>query len=225
TNDGTDTDPGKITVQCPNVNVVKTPNDGQVNARDGASFSIVVANAGPGTATNVTLSDPLPVGLTWIFGSVTGDVAGLTCSVSPGPGAQTLSCTHTSMTAGQSFTVTVTTTTTSAQCAAYPNLATVDAVNEPDSAAYTDDNTDPGKITVNCPDVQALKTADKSPVNAGDPIGFTVTSKNNRHGTAPGANRSAPLPAGITWSIDGAANGWKLVGNALTFGPADLAPG
>jgi uncharacterized repeat protein (TIGR01451 family) len=225
TNDGTDTDPGKITVQCPNVNVVKTPNDGQVNAGDAASFSIVVSNAGPGTATGVTLSDPLPTGLTWLFGSVTGDIIGLTCAVSPGPGPQTLSCTHTSMAAGQSFTVTVTTTTTSAQCAAYPNLATVDAGNEPDTAAFTDDDTDPGKITVNCPDVQALKTADKSPVNAGDPIGFTVTIKNNGTGTAYGATGSDTLPTGITWSIDGAANGWSIVAGVLTFGPADLAPG
>src|SRR4029078_220053 len=97
--------------------------------------------------------------------------------------------------------------------------------NEPDTAAFTDDNTDPGKITVNCPDVQALKTADKPPVNAGDPIGFTVTIKNNGTGTAYGATGSDTLPAGITWSIDGAANGWQVVGHAVAFGPADLAPG
>ncbi|MGK2849572.1 MAG: DUF7507 domain-containing protein [Candidatus Limnocylindrales bacterium] len=224
-NDGTDTDPGKITVLCPDVNVVKTPNDGQVNAGDPASFSIKVTNAGPGTATGVTLSDPLPAGLSWALGTITGDTTGVTCAVTGAAGSQTLNCADTSMTAGQSFTVTVTTTTSSAQCATFPNVATVDATNESNDASVTDDNTDPGAITVNCPDVQALKVADKSPVNAGDQIGFTVTIKNNGTGTAYGATGTDTLPSGIAWSIDGAANGWSIVAGVLTFGPADLAPG
>ncbi len=225
-NDGTSQNPGQVTVQCPDVNVVKTPNDGQVNAGDAASFSIVVSNAGPGAAIGTTLSDPLPAGLTWALGTVTGDTDGVTCQVTGAVGSQTLSCADSNlMTSGQSFTVTVTTTTTAAQCATYPNVATVDATNESNNPTVTDDNTDPGAITVNCPDVQALKTADASPVNAGDPIGFTVTIKNNGTGTAYGATGSDTLPAGITWSIVGPANGWSLVGNSLTFGPADLAPG
>ena len=32
-------------------------------------------------------------------------------------------------------------------------------------------------------------------------------------------------PAGINWTIDGAANGWSIVAGVLTFGPADLAAG
>ena len=129
------------------------------------------------------------------------------------------------MTAGQSFTVTVTTTTSALQCATYPNIATVDAANESDDPSVTDDNTDPGAITVNCPNVKALKTSDKSPVNAGDPIGFTVTIQNTGTGTAYGATGSDTLPAGIDWTIDGAANGWSIVAGVLTFGPADLAAG
>ena len=229
TNDGTDTDPGKITVLCPDVNVVKTPNDGQLNASDAASFSIVVSNAGPGTATGVSLSDPLPAGLTWALGTITGataaDTEGVSCSVTGPVGTQVLSCSDASMASGRSFTVTVTTTTSSSQCATYPNVATVDATNESNDPSVTDDNTDPGSITVNCPDVQAIKTADASPVNAGDQIGFTVTIKNNGLGTAYGATGSDTLPAGIAWSIDGPANGWSISDGVLSFGPADMAAG
>ena len=229
TNDGTDTDPGKITVLCPDVNVVKTPNDGQLNASDAASFSIVVSNAGPGTATGVSLSDPLPAGLTWALGPITGataaDTEGVSCSVTGPVGTQILSCSDASMAAGRSFTVTVTTTTSSSQCATYPNVATVDATNESNDPSVTDDNTDPGSITVNCPDVQAIKTADASPVNAGDQIGFTVTIENNGLGTAYGATGTDTLPAGIAWSIDGPANGWSISDGVLTFGPADMAAG
>ena len=225
-NDGTSQNPGQVTVQCPDVNVVKTPNDGQVSAGDPASFAVVVSNAGPGAAVGLVLNDPLPAGLTWALGTVTGNTDGVSCSVTGPVGSQVLACSDANlMTAGQSFTVTVTTTTTAAQCATYPNVATVDATNESDNPTVTDDNTDAGAITVNCPDVQALKVADASPVNAGDQIGFTVTIKNNGTGIARGATGTDTLPAGITWSIDGPANGWSLVGNSLTFGPADLAPG
>ena len=226
TNDGSDTDPASVVVNCPDVNVVKTPNDGQFNAGDPASFSIVVTNAGPGIATNVSLSDPLPGGLTWTLGTVSGaDAANVTCGVTGAIGAQTLTCSDASMAAGETFTVTVTTTTSSATCAVFPNVATVDAINEPNTDAYTDDNTDPGAITVNCPDVQALKTAGASPVNAGDAITFTVTIKNNGAGTAYGATGSDLLPAGIDWAIVGDADGWSIVAGSLVFGPADLAAG
>jgi|GEM_PF-2483211 len=225
TNDGSDSDPASVVVNCPDVNVVKTPNDGQFNAGDPAAFSIVVSNAGPGTATGVSLSDPLPAGLAWALGTVSGDTTGVSCAVTGATGSQTLTCSDASMASGQSFTVTVTTTTSSATCATFPNMATVDAANEPNSEAYTDDNTDPGSVTVNCPDVQAIKDADASPVNAGDPIGFTVTIQNNGTGVAKGATGSDVLPAGIAWSIDGAANGWSIVAGSLVFGPTDLIAG
>ena len=214
-------------MQCPDVSVVKTPDNGQVNASDPASFSIVVSNAGPGAAAGLVLNDPLPAGLTWALGTVTGNTDGVTCAVSPGPGVQTLTCSDSNlMTSGQSFTVTVTTTTSAAQCATYPNVATVDATNESNAASVIDDNTDAGSITVNCPNVKAIKTADASPVNAGDPIGFTVTIQNTGTGLAKGATGTDTLPAGITWAIDGAANGWSIsAGGVLTFGPADLAAG
>ena len=226
TNDGTHENPGQITVLCPDVSVVKTPNNGQVNASDAASFSMLVSNAGPGAASGLVLSDPLPAGLTWALGTLTGNTDGVSCSVTGSVGSQVLSCSDSNlMTAGQSFTVTVTTTTSALQCATYPNIATVDAANESDDPSVTDDNTDPGAITVNCPNVKALKTSDKSPVNAGDPIGFTVTIQNTGTGTAYGATGSDTLPAGIDWTIDGAANGWSIVAGVLTFGPADLAAG
>ena len=53
------------------------------------------------------------------------------------------------------------------------------------------------------PDLQISKTADASPVNAGDPIGFTITVTNAGSGTATAATLNDPLPGGtgIDWSI------------------------
>ena len=51
-----------------------------------------------------------------------------------------------------------------------------------------------------------MKTADASPVNAGDQIGFTVEVQNTGTGTATGVKLTDPLPAGsgtgVTWVVD-----------------------
>ena len=50
------------------------------------------------------------------------------------------------------------------------------------------------------------KTADASPVNAGDQIGFTVEVKNTGNAAATSASLNDPLPAGsgtgVTWAVD-----------------------
>jgi uncharacterized repeat protein (TIGR01451 family) len=56
------------------------------------------------------------------------------------------------------------------------------------------------------PNLTITKTADTSPVNAGDTIGFTVEIKNTGDAAASGASLNDPLPAGsgtgVTWAID-----------------------
>ena len=65
-NDGSpSTGPVKITVDCPDVQVVKTADNGTISAGDTAAFTIVVTNNGPGVAKHVTLTDTLPVGVDW----------------------------------------------------------------------------------------------------------------------------------------------------------------
>ena len=58
-----------VTVQCPGLNIAKTAADTSVNGGDSVSYTIVVWNTGPGTASNVTLDDPLPGGLNWTTGN------------------------------------------------------------------------------------------------------------------------------------------------------------
>ena len=47
-NDDPDSNGATVTVQCPDVSVAKTPDNGTVNAGGNAVFTIVVSNAGPG---------------------------------------------------------------------------------------------------------------------------------------------------------------------------------
>src|SRR5262249_5271051 len=123
-------DPGQITCQTA-VNVIaKTPDNGTVTAGDTATFTIVVTNNGPGTATGVAISDPVPAG-----GNVTWTTATANCSVTGAVGSQTLNCTVGSLTQGSSFTAVATAATSLGHCTVMNNTATATATN---AATVTD---------------------------------------------------------------------------------------
>ena len=197
-NDGTDSATATVTVQCPDVTVVKTPDAGQVNAGQTATFQIVVSNAGPGTATDVTLTDNLPAGVDWSEDSPF-------CSISGPVGSEVLSCDFGDMTAGASHTVNVSGLTDAADCGPLPNLASVAATNE--ATAQGGNNSDSGSIEILCADIAIMKTANPAgPVNAGDEIGFDVTVTNSGNGVATDVHVSDALPAGVDWVL-GAVTG------------------
>ena len=191
-----------ITVQCPDLSVVKTPDGQTVNAGSPISFDVVVSNAGPGIAKGVTLSDALPAG-TGIDWSVAagyptgqGGLVPPNCTVSGALGSEELDCASVDIGAGQGYTVRVTSGTTAASCTDYDNEATASASNHPDAS-------DEGDITVACPSVTIVKTPDEQTKNAGEVIEFQMVVSNTGAGTATGVTLSDALPggAGIDWSV------------------------
>src|SRR5207253_2337640 len=148
-------------------------------------FTITVSNSsatGTGTATAVTLSDALPAGsgINW---SESPDVAG--CSIAGSP--QSLTCAFGDLAPGASASVHVTSPTTAASCATYQNVASAQATNHPQVQATA-------STTVLCPAINISKTADASPVSAGDTIGFVITVTNGGAGTANGVQVTDTLP-------------------------------
>ena len=146
--------------------------------------------AGTGTAKSVTLSDPLPLGLTW---SIQAQPAGNPCSIAADarPG-QMLSCAFGDLALGVSRAVTVTATTSFAACATYPNQATASATNHTNVSANA-------SIVCQKPALSITKTAANSPMNAGEDAVFTVTVSNSGAagtGTAKSVTLSDPLPWG-----------------------------
>ncbi|TMC98649.1 MAG: DUF11 domain-containing protein, partial [Chloroflexi bacterium] len=112
-----------VVVQCPVIHITKTANPaGPVSAGTSIGFDIVVSNSGPGTATGVTITDPLPAGtdLSWsISPAVTG------CTITGSVGAQTLSCTFAgTLGVASEPTVHITSSTTQADCATVSDTAT-----------------------------------------------------------------------------------------------------
>jgi uncharacterized repeat protein (TIGR01451 family)/fimbrial isopeptide formation D2 family protein len=210
------TDDASITVNCPDVTVVKEAGVTPISAGENASFTITVTNVGTGTAENVTLEDQL-AGSGWSLGGAdAGD-----CSINA---SNLLTCNFGNLAEGASRTFSVSRETTADDCGELPNAVTVSASNELED--FLDNNSDNATIVVNCPDLLITKTADhQAAVIAGDPIGFTITFANNGDGTAFDVAASDTLPAGFSWTIESQSGGWSLVGNLLTWGPDDLAAG
>jgi uncharacterized repeat protein (TIGR01451 family) len=204
---GTDSDVASVTVQCPDLSVTKLTGNGThtqtVNAGDPVEFTILVANAGPGTAKNVGLDDPLPNGTKagWTIKSQTNANQ---CSISAGD----LTCSGVDLGAGDSYSIDITAATDQANCTTYDNTATASSDN-------AGSPTDEAIITCQKPGLSVTKLADNGKhaqtVDAGDDIGFTITVANNGPGTANGVTLDDVLPAGsgagVSWSIDSGPSG------------------
>jgi uncharacterized repeat protein (TIGR01451 family) len=215
-----------VVVACPNLTIAKVGN-GPISAGDTAIFTITVQNTGEGVAKAVSLTDALPAGVVWSIDSVTAVTtaptsATPTCTVIDGA----LSCSTVDLAPGQGFVVAISGTTDNGTCAGLTNTATVDASNDGDDDGVT---SAPATITVNCPDITDPKEADAGTVNAGEPIGFTITVTNNGPGTATGVTLTDPLPMlpGLAWTVDGGTDmaNCSITDGTLTCLPATLAEG
>jgi uncharacterized repeat protein (TIGR01451 family) len=187
------TDEASIVVLCPDVSVVKTPDDAVIQAGETATFKIVVTNTGTGSS-DVTFDDQLPDGgLDWSTSTPGCDVVG-------DPGNQDLECSFT-LGAGASKEIEVSSPTTNVPdaCGEKPNSVTITATGDID---LTDD-TDGAKITVQCADVKVEKTAGQGTIEAGDPISFSITVTNLGPGSASNVTLNDTLPTGFEWTLGG----------------------
>ena len=203
-NSSTDT----ITVDCPDVSVLKTGN-GPLSAGDTAEWTIVVANDGDGDATGVTLTDTLPTGVTWTIDSIDGvdygDIVDPDCAIAAGE----LSCDFGTMASGDEHTLVLSGVVDAGECPEIENTAVVEATNEGDDVLENNSSTD--TITVNCGDISVTKTADpEEPVSAGATIGFDILVENLGLGDADDVALNDTLPPDLDWeitAIDGVAYG------------------
>src|SRR5205814_2139530 len=106
-------------------------------------------------------------------------------------------------------------------------------VDNTGNVTTTNDGSDQSSAStcVAAPSIHIVKTADAAQVNAGEPIGFTLTVYNNGTGDAHGVTLSDPLPvkAGLAWTIAGQGAGWggtcAIAAGILTCGPVTVPAG
>lgn len=208
-------------------------------ATNTASFTIQVVNSGPGAATNITVTDTVPSGYTYTFGSIAG---GDTRNDS-GPSGAGLMWMINSLSANDSVALTFEATLNAS--GEYQNQAQITAVDQGDPDSTPNNNIasedDQDSAGVEVADLNLVKTVDNATPNVGDTIQFSITITNESGTTtATGVAVEDLVPNGytvvpasisnsgvfsndtITWTgLTIAANSTQL----LTFQAEVLAPG
>jgi uncharacterized repeat protein (TIGR01451 family) len=167
-----------------------------------ATFTITVSNAGPGAAKNVHVSDTLPGGVTW---AITPAVAG--CSIAAGA----LTCDFASLAAGAHVDIVISGAVDNNDCGPIPNTVNVSASNEP--AGATGNNSDDATIVVQCADVSVVKSADVTPISAGQTASFSITVTNNGPDTAVKRRPRRHAAGGVAWTVSNVTQNGNTVAN------------
>jgi uncharacterized repeat protein (TIGR01451 family) len=220
---GCDDEP--VVVQPAAIHIVKTPDAAQVNAGEPIGFTLTVYNDGEGDAHGVKLTDTLPVkaGLDW---SIAGQGSGWadSCSIDLGVltcgGADGVTVPGNTSQADSTFTVHITSPTTTATGGLCPGGSGVVSNTGDVTTTNAGSGDDTASTCVAAPAIHIVKTADAAQVNAGSPIGFTLTVYNDGSGDAHGVKLSDTLPtnAGLSWSVDKTGAGWGTGGCSIAAG-------
>ena len=203
-NPGNDSDAAGLTVQSIDLAVVKTVDDAFPNEGATVTYTIALANSGITTATNVELTDVLPVGVTYVSSSVT------TGSYTSGTGVWAVG----SIANGAADTLSVVATVdagTNGQTIV--NTATVTASDQADDNPGND--SDSASLTVQSIDLAVVKSVDVPSPNEGSTINYEIVLTNNGPDTASSVELTDVLPAGVTFVSSVATQGSYSSGTGL----------
>ncbi len=145
------------------------------------TYTLVVANAGPSTATSVQITDT---------------PSSLTITNVSGGGCAALPCTVASIAPGGSVNITVTATINAA--GAFDNTATAMAIEPDPNVANNTDSTGNGGVAAPVADLAITKTDGVASVNVGASTIYTITVTNNGPSSIAGAILADPAAAGLS---------------------------
>ena len=150
------------------------------------TYTITVSNLGPGTATGVTVTEPLPAGLTLVSATTTQG----TCS-----GTQIVTCNVGDLVVTSSASLTVKTKVDSGFFGTITNTATTTTTTV---EANAQNNSASASASIPPADLKITKTAPAGPVLAGSEIVYTIQVTNNGPATSTNTTITDELPAGVT---------------------------
>jgi uncharacterized repeat protein (TIGR01451 family) len=164
--------------------LTKTVSNSAPNVGDTITFTVTLTNAGPLKATNVTVGDPLPAGLSFVSATASKG------SFNPATGVWTVGTVNT----GTPLTLAIQATVVSSNPP--PNTATITHSDQADPNHANNSASVGVQLST---DLGLTKTVSNSTPNVGDTVTFTVTLTN--HGPNPATNVSVQdaLPAGLAF--------------------------
>lgn len=185
---------------------------------DQETFTVTVTNDGPAAATGVTVSDPLPAGLTYVSDTSAG-------AYDPGTGVWTIG--NLGLLAAASFDIVVTVDSAAPQV----NIAQVAAADQsdPDSTPANDDplEDDQDQVIVDVDpliDLALVKSVSAPSVAVGSDVTWTLVLSNGGPSDATGVTVTDVLPAGLTHVSDTSGGAYNPLTGAWTV-PALAAGG
>lgn len=182
----------------------KTVNNNTPNEGEDVVYTIIVENKGTITATNVQVTDILPVGLNYVSGTPTaGSWNSPTWTLtSLAPGAieyLSLKANVGVGTAGQSLTNTISNTQDQ-----------LDTNTSPDDLDET--------VIVTAADLVTVKTVDNPSPDEGEIITYTINVTNNGLSNATGVSLVDHLPAGVVYQSDDSAGAYNFGSGIWSIG-------
>ena len=171
-----------------------------VTAGGTITYTVDAANNGPSNAANVTVTDTLPAGVTFV--SVNASNGGWTCN---NTGNVSVTCTRANWNAGASTTFTII-VDAPGQGGTITNTATISSTTpDPD----TSNNTDTADTIVDASADLAITKTGPAAVTAGGTITYTLDATNNGPSDAANVTVTDTLPVGVTFvSVNASNGGW-----------------
>ncbi|MCX7423126.1 MAG: hypothetical protein NT013_26815 [Planctomycetia bacterium] len=197
-----------VVIRRTDLEIVKTDDVDPVTAGNLLTYTMVVTNHGPSDATGVSVSDPLPVGVTFVSATTTQG----TVSATNG----TLTGTLGNLANNATATITVTVRVNPSTTTNLNNTATVTG-NEPDPVPSNNQDSEP-TVVITHTDLEIVKTDDVDPVTAGNLLTYTMLVTNHGPSNATGVSVSDPLPAGVTFASATTTQGSVSVINGTLTG-------
>ncbi len=177
------------TAPSADISVTQTDSPDPVTVGGNVTYTMKVRNLGTNPAAAVTLSDPLPAGLTHVSRTTTKG----TCS-----GTTTVTCNIGTVNTGAANEVTVTIVAATGP-AAVPSVTNTATVTTSSSDSSSANNQASASTTVNpSADLSLTNTDSPDPVAVGGNVTYTLTVHNNGPSPAAGVTVSDPLPASLT---------------------------
>jgi uncharacterized repeat protein (TIGR01451 family) len=182
-NTGNNTASATETPQGADLGLTKIVSNQTPNVGDVITFTVTLSNAGPSTATGVTVQDLLPGGLSLVSSTPSQG------AYVPGSGVWTVGSVAVSATA--TLTIQATVTSSSPQT----NAASISHSDQPDP--NLSNNSASVTVTPGGADLAIAKTVSNPKPNVGDTITFTVTLSNGGSNTASNVTVQDLLPSGL----------------------------
>ena len=211
------------------VSITKMESADPVTAGTSFFYTVTVANAGPDPADNVSWSDTLPAGTTFVSLSSPG---GWTCSTPAAGSGGMVSCSIASLSVSSAaFTLTVNVAPAAgAMLSNTANVTTTTADDMSDNSA-TETTTVAPAPPAPAADLSVTKVDTPDPVTAGTNLTYTITVVNQGPSNAASVSLSDTLPAGTTFVSLSSPGGWTCAtpmvgaGGMVSCSIASLAPG